>query len=126
MLIRPFTAKYRGTNSFCSPENQPNVSWDSEVITSGSARKDPIEPVMDDLVVSTPRDALRRAPLADVRVELREHLLGGNRVVEPTRLRVAGLRCDQRWNGDLGSGYPVVLQYSQVLRGALRAVGDRS
>src|SRR4029453_3378326 len=125
MLIRPFIAKYGGTNSFCSPENQPNVSWDSEVIKSGSACEDPNEPVMDDLVVPTERDALAVAPLADVRVELREHLLRGNRVVEPTRLRVAGLCCDQRWNGDLGSGSPVVLQYSRGLRGALRPGGDR-
>src|SRR4029450_5133016 len=51
MLIRPFIAMYGGLILTGSPEIQPNVTWDCEVISSGSARQHPVQPVMDNLVV---------------------------------------------------------------------------
>lgn len=54
-----------------------------------------VEPIVDDLVVPTQRDAFAMPPFAGVRVELGEHLRGGNRVVKAARLRVAGLSSEE-------------------------------
>jgi hypothetical protein len=49
------------------------VSWDREVITTGSAQ-DPIGPVVDDLVVATEFDALDRIPVRFLSVAVRRVL----------------------------------------------------